>query len=301
MHFFRYGIAALAVLAVPPAGTASLEDVLPRVATYVSDFIPRFANVVAVETYEQYTFLPTQTPNGTIRERVVRRLRSDLLLVRYPLGDLDWIVFRDVSEVDAKPLGHAEGRLIKLFTESVDNPEEQAAQIALESVRYHIPGGSFAITNPLLVVALVQRHYQPRLKFVLGGEDRSLRAGIQVLKFEEREESQPPFRDDSSPRGKVPALLGSGRIRGNVWVELATGRIVKTEARVGTGVDLSTTITTFVPNERLGIMVPSEMRTTWPYRGRGSLQRIVNGVATYGDFRRFEVRTDVTAAPARQR
>jgi hypothetical protein len=84
-------------------------------------------------------------------------------------------------------------------------------------------------------------------------------------------------------------------------VDVVTGRIVKTEARIGTGLDLSTTITTFVEDERLGIMVPREMRTTWSYRRPGGVSgRIVNGVATYGNFRRFDVRTDASVAPPPQ-
>jgi hypothetical protein len=208
MRFRSCGVAGLllALLAASPAAqAASLEDVLSRMAAYVADFIPRFANVVAAETYEQRISISTGTLfGGSISERVVRRLRSDLLLVRYPGGELDWMMFRDVTEVDGKPLTHAEGRLIRLFTEPVSDPADKASQIALESARYHIPGGSVATTNPLLVVALGQRHYQPRLRFTLGGEERSLGAGVRVLRFEEREESQPRAGVVGRPPGWVP-------------------------------------------------------------------------------------------------
>ena len=276
---------ALAVLGASSSAQApSLEAVLSRTATYVSGFIPQYANLVAEEAYEQHTFTNTATANGLTRERVVRRLRSDLLLVRYPNGELDWMLFRDVAEVDATPVSHPEGRLIRLFTEGVLDAEQKAARIASESNKFHIPGGSFAVTNPLLVVALAQRHYQPRLRFTLGGEERSLGAGVRVLRFEEHV--------------RVPALLGNEWVRGNIWLEVATGRIVKTEARIGTGTNASTTITTFVPDERLGIMVPREMRTTWfhPQPPPRASRTVVNGVATYGEFRRFDVRTDASVA-----
>ena len=60
---------------------------------------------------------------------------------------------------------------------------------------------------------------------------------------------------------------------------------------------LSTTITTFAPDERLGLTVPREMRTTWPYTGRDATGRPVNGTATYEQFRRFDVTTEATIAP----
>jgi hypothetical protein len=78
-------------------------------------------------------------------------------------------------------------------------------------------------------------------------------------------------------------------------VEASSGRIVKTEARLGANEDTATTITTVGHDERLGLMVPREMRTTWMYRTDGT-RRPVTGVATYSDFRRFEVRTEESLA-----
>jgi len=45
---------------------------------------------------------------------------------------------------------------------------------------------------------------------------------------------------------------------------------------------VSTTKTTFARDERLGILVPKEMRTEW---------RNFSGTAKYSNYRRFEVRT----------
>jgi hypothetical protein len=293
---FILGVAvALSAVSSSLAQQPTLDDVLSRTATSVGQLIPRLANVVMAEAYDQRTYTQAFAGTTAIRQTVEWRLQSTVLLVRYPMGDLDWMMFRDVAEVNGTPLGHAPDRLLTLFAQPGVDADQRAAQISFESARHHIPGGSFAVTNPLLVVSLVQRHYQPRLRFTLGGEERSLGPGIRVLRFEERDEL-PSGADGKGPRERLPPLLtGLGRLRGNVWVEASSGRIVKTEARLGANEDTATTITTFGHDERLGLMVPREMRTTWMYR-TDRTRRPVTGVATYSDFRRFEVRTEESLA-----
>jgi hypothetical protein len=211
-----------------------------------------------------------------------RRLRSDFLLVRYPGGDATWMAFRDVGQVDEKVLHHDQNRLIRLFARPDAAAASQAADIARESFRYHLPGGSFAVTNPLVGMALMHPEYQARLRFTLGGEERSMGSGARAIRFQERDERKEPA---------VEALFGpAGRVRGSVWVETASGRILKTDTRfLGRSPATSgTSTTTFVCDERLGVVVPSEMKTAWSY----SNTLTVSGTATYGQFRRFDVQTE---------
>ena len=71
------GIAA--ILAIPLLATAAqpvaVDEVLGRVTAYVSEFIPRFAGVVATERYEQRVRLSATStqPAGS------RRLKADVL------------------------------------------------------------------------------------------------------------------------------------------------------------------------------------------------------------------------------
>jgi len=293
----------LAVSHVAFGAQIPVETVRAQVARYVGDFIPRFANVVAVETYEQRTTAqlgsPLSVPEGMKRDgldsrTVVWRLSSDFMLVRYQLGGLNWIAFRDPSVVNGTVLDRPKDRLVKLFTEPNIDATERAAVIATESTRFQIPGGSFAVTNPLIVVALLQAHYQPRLRFTLGNEERLAGTRVRRLRFEEREE-QPEAPGIGNRAGqKWPPLLGDvGRVRGTAWFEPETGRIVRTEARLGAGSNTATTLTLFARDEGLALTVPVEMRTSWTYK-----ERPVNGVATYGEFRRFGVQAETQVEPA---
>ena len=68
-----------------------------------------------VDSRERTLVQETTTP------RRKRTLRSDFLLVRYP-EDTHWQAFRDVAEVDGKPVRDHDARLTKLFLE----PPERA-------------------------------------------------------------------------------------------------------------------------------------------------------------------------------
>ena len=139
--------AAMLTLSPVAVGTQPMpvDTVLAQAAKYVGDFIPRFANVVAVETYEQRTTEPfgaTIAVPGEMRgsgvgsRTIVWRLTSDFMLVRYQVAELNWIAFRDPAVVNETVLDRPPDRLVRLFTESTLDATERAAIIAMESTRF---------------------------------------------------------------------------------------------------------------------------------------------------------------------
>jgi hypothetical protein len=98
----RFAVLALTVLAVQmprAADEPSLDQVVKRVAAYVTGYGPQLATIVAEENYKQWV----ETEPGTIvvpnLGRTRREIRSDFVLSR--LGDGDtWVAFRDAFEVD---------------------------------------------------------------------------------------------------------------------------------------------------------------------------------------------------------
>ena len=166
------GIAA--TLAIPLLATAAqpvaVDDVLARVTAYVGEFIPRFAGVVATERYEQRVRL-SETSRNSVADR---RLKADILLVQDPSAPQDWLVFRDVLEVDGKVRQQQRDRLVQLFVTPAADAAERAAAIAAEGARLHVPGSSPLITNPLFALALMQPRYRTALRFSDSGEERSL-------------------------------------------------------------------------------------------------------------------------------
>ena len=70
--------------------------------------------------------------------------------------------------------------------------------------------------------------------------------------------------------------------RGTAWIEETTGRVLQTELEVGRGRSAPTMVTKFGVDDRLQVTVPVQMRTRNP-----------DGIATYTNFRRFAVSTDI--------
>src|SRR5687767_7803043 len=126
----------------PVAQSPSKEVLLRRAADYLVAFVDGLSNVVAEEEYHQ------SFRDGPGR----RRLKSDFLLVKYPGAENNFLAFRDVIEVNGKPVTDQQDRLLKLFVEPYKDPLVRASEIANASARHSLDRGQLA--NPLFVIAL---------------------------------------------------------------------------------------------------------------------------------------------------
>jgi hypothetical protein len=241
------------------------DELLARTAAYARQFVDQFSSVVAEETLVQETTIP----------RRKRTIRSDFLLVRFP-GDTAWLSFRDVAEVDGKPVRDKEERLTKLFLEPSRDAVRRAADISRAGARHNLLDIG-TLNNPLLVLAFLQDHYQPHFRFNLSGIEKKLGPKARTVQFQE-------FRAPTILKGNSNADIMS---RGLAWIEEDTGRVLKTELRLGRQAAPISIITLFKFDEDLGLNVPVEMQDWYP-DGTGEIR----GVATYGRFRRFQVKTD---------
>jgi len=234
---------------------------------YEGKFISDFENVVAEEVYVQETSAP----------RRKRTIKSDYLFVRYP--DVEGLMtLRDPFEVDGKAVRDSTSadRMMKLFTSPVPNAILRARALAEEGARYNLLDIG-TLNNPVLTMVFLQRNYRPRFRWNLSGIDKNLGPNVRTVHFEE-------FR--------VPSILKAGAnqdllTRGLIWVDEQTGRVVKTRVQIGPSRIPPEIVTTFRHDDGLDIDVPGEMKDWYPDR-----QGDISGVATYGRFRRFQVKTD---------
>ena len=268
------GVLAAVVLGTSASAQAprspDRDELMRRVGVYVQDFVDRFSNVVAAEDYKQETSQPRRS----------RRLKADFMLVRYP-GANSWLAFRDVYEVDGQPVRDQQDRLSRLFLEPFDNAVRRANEISRASAKYNLLDiGN--LNNPLLTLALMQTGYQSRFHYTLSGLDAKVGPGVRVVQFNE-------FRSPTILKADANADLPA---HGLAWVEEATGRVVQTELQVGRRPFPVRINTTFKRDDALDIDVPTQMEEWYP-DGTGE----VTGVATYGRFRRFEVRTEEAVIP----
>ena len=280
---------ALVLAAPQPPANGDLDGVLNRAGWYLDYFVDEFENVVAEENYIQDSsqMLPTISPSGGGRGAIAplpsaaemlrarhRDLRSDFLLVKSP--DTQALVpFRDVIQVDGIMVRDREARLAKLFLTDSPGAMDRAERIREEGARYNLGNMRSTLGNPVLGLGVLQQSYQARFRFSSAKEDRGFGPAVAVVDY--KEVGSPAMIQGEAGRD-LPA-------HGRLWIDRATGRVLKTELQVEQPAVRATITTTFQAEENSGIAVPLEMREqyTFPNGNR------VNTVATYGRFRRFDV------------
>lgn len=244
-----------------PAQSPDIDVLMQRVGSYVHGFIDQFTNVVAEERYE-----PDRVRRGN------GRLRSDFLLVRKPGTDRQFLTFRDVVDVNGRAVRNREEALAKLFVQPFESALAQANAIAAHSADYMFPG-----SDPLLVMVFLQPEYQPRFTFIRANLDQRLGPEIRRVDFEET--TTPTMLRQEKDRD-LPA-------RGTIWVSERTGKVMKTELRLGSDPTTTVITTIFGRDEPLNIDVPVLLEQTY-YATAGEA---VKGIARYSNFRRFSVST----------
>lgn len=281
-------VAVMATASLRASDTTSLETVLARAATYVAQYQQRLAGIVSEEHYRQNVQSTTRAGRSL---RQFRELRSDFLLVKP--GDADtWLQFRDVFEVDRRPIRDRDERLYRLFVGTATTARAQADAIQAESARYNIGPILRTINMPVLALLFFQREIQPRLSFEKGDAGNVKRfAGL----AEAADIWQIAYRETTTKgtlvRGEADRDIPS---HGRIWIDSTTGRILRTElisedTSVRALIDVS-----FKTEAGLDLLVPGEMRENYVLRRTESR---IDGRATYSRFRKFTVTTEEKTKP----
>jgi hypothetical protein len=259
-----------------PARDPELDVVLARVARYVDTYLAELGSVVAEENYHQILRRGT-----TVLQ--TRRTKADLLLLR---ADKDWIPFRDVFEVDGKPVRDREDRLRKLFLENPGQALAEGRRITEEGSRYNVGLVQRTINTPNVALSFFQSALLPAFRFERRGTDTV--DGERVWRIDYTETGRPT----QVKRGTTGEDLPSA---GSIWVEPASGRIVRTLLKngdAGTAVEVSVR---YQPNDAIGLWTPVRMEERyWSASGR---RDTISSDATYSSFRRFQVDTAEAVAP----
>jgi hypothetical protein len=264
--------AAVAWVALMPvrAQEPSRDLLLQRTAAYVQRFVDDLSNVVAEEEFRQ---------EFRISAPKRRILRSDFLLVRYPGEEKLYLTFRDVLAVDGRPVRDQQERITKLFLEPFTDAVRRAGEIQRDGLRYSATNGRLA--DPLAVIAYLQDDYHENFQFSVGR--RATRWGADVRELQ------------------LTQIVGAGGsqipLEATAWISEASGRVVRTEMRTGRAPATKVTTTTFGIDRALQIDVPIEMRDSYPFGMDDEFQ----GIATYRNFRRFQVRAEQELQPVTPR
>ncbi len=270
-------LAAAAAAGVLRAQPPDVEAVVDKARDYVAAYEHDFVGVVAEELYRQdarggATVSPSGFPVEVRSQR--RDLKSDVLLVRAPAGDR-WQQFRDVFDVDGKPVRDRAERLAKLFLQPSPTAQQQVEAIVTESARYNIGGINRNVNLPTLALAALESENRPWFTFTGSRKKDSPAGPMWELEFREQ-------RMGTLIRTSGDQSLPS---RGRFLVEGATGRVLSSEL-VAESPQLRAQIdVTYALESAVGLLVPREMREKYVTKNGNTIE----GRATYSNYRRYKV------------
>ena len=263
------------------ATTPALDVLLARAAAYVAGYQERLQGIVAEEVYVQ-NYLSTTRARRMNREG--RQLRSDVLLVKLP-GSARWLQFRDVFEVDRRPVRDRDQRLYKLFVDAKADAREQAQTIQNESARYNLGPVMRTINIPIMAMLFFEKANQATLTFSLGNAGN-------VKRFSQLAEANDILMIEFRENGPGTMVKGANNrdvpSEGRIWLDRNTGRIFRTEL-ISQDTQLRALVeVSYKSAPGLDFLVPGEMREIYTVRMN---ETRIDGRATYDKFRQFSVST----------
>ena len=277
MKLFKFLAVFLAIVPIL-AQTPDVDVVLDKAGDYVATYERTFVWVVAEETYRQEVRgAAGADPRGFPAEaRSQRRdLKSDMLLVRAPAGDR-WIQFRDVFEVDGKPVRDRAERLAKLFLQPSASTQQQVDDISAASARYNIGGVNRNVNLPVLALTVLEPQNRAWFSFKGGKKTGNL------FDLEFREE-----RSGTLIRTAGDQSMPS---RGRFTIDLDSGRVLSSELVAESSALRARIDVTYAFEPSMGFFVPREMREKYALNGGTTIE----GKATYAKFRRYQVTVNET-------
>jgi VWFA-related protein len=199
--------------AKPSPADRDVEQVVQKMAGYVAAYGPQTSVIVGVEKYTQRV---------TIEERNVRprMLVAEFAIVKAG-GRVGWSGFRDVVEVDGKPVTDRRDRLLSLLTGPAGG-EAELRRIAEESARYNVGPVVRNFNVPTTALFFFHPELVGRFAFRRTGSKKIDGVDTWALDFKETQKPTLVMKRDGSD---VPC-------EGTVWVVPADGTIVRTRLRL---------------------------------------------------------------------
>jgi len=263
-------LSALAAVAVAPQSSnakldTSTNALAARAAAYVADYQTKFAFLVAEETYKQTVWRRDQL--------VKRRTMKGELFLTFLRTDREWIAVHDVADVDGQPVPDRENLQTLLQTADVIAVGQRVAN---RNAAFNIGTVSRNFNEPTLALLVFEAKRIAHFKF--DRRDLSAQSGVELATLAFSEHDGPTI-----VRGAGPVYSS-----GELVIEAATGRIRRSVITFREKIVQATLTTDYGPEDRLGLWVPRTFSERYELTDR-SLQETTTCIATYANYRRFEV------------
>lgn len=245
---------------------------------------PALAAIVAEEQYSQAL---TEFTAAGINRQTKRELVSDVLLVQ-ARGDAVWMLFRDVLAADGHEVRDRQRRFDALFARPSD-VVASARRIAEESARYNLGSMARDLNTPAAALLFLKMPFSDSTSWKRPASADLDGIPTWQLAFEQ---SRGPFAIRTRDGSPQPAS-------GHVWIERASGRVVRTTLDIWTVSGRTTrkpprghvrVTSHFGPVAGLDVWVPVRMVEEYQLfatSGNAMIERL-DASATYSNHRRFQ-------------
>ena len=260
-----------------PVDAPPVRDILVRVAEYVGQFEKNFALALSDERYEQIVFVDTASVAAT------RVMDSEMRFVWLPHERL-WLAARNPRIVDGAPVADSAGQLERAVRGSEAEQQARLRRIRDESAKYNIGPIRRNFSDPTFPLQFAAARLQSRFRWTVAARERT--NGVEAWRLDYEEIARPALVQRQ--RVSLPSS-------GSIWVDVATGAIVRTRLYIsddGTRVRANLEVDyRFEP--KLEVWVPARMSEIYSQtrpRGRTGLVREdrIRCQATYSNYRRFD-------------
>lgn len=258
--FVSVGLAAPVLAKHEQASPVSA--IVAKAADYVREYREQLTYVMATEKYTQ------KLTGGISQYDMDETLASDVYFVYVP-ADKVWMAIRDVETVDGKVLKDRDN------VRAILNSGQVGAARALKAKnsRYNLGTIVRNFNEPTLSLLILDDDHRSKVTFV---QQKSV-GGSVVVSFAEHTAPTLIMNTDGKPAFS----------KGEFTIDAATGRIERAELRVRLGVVDATLTTTYRPDAKLAMWVPSRFDEQYVEPARRTER--ITGRADYTDYSRFNV------------
>jgi hypothetical protein len=224
-----YAIIAIAlclILSTPAAAwqdnetaltAAQLEELLDKASALKDEYQTRFRDLTAEEK-RVLEFYDKKT--GKVAKR--RQIVSDLIIYASQQDPDRVTEYRNIREVDGKPVNNQLERVEKLFDQvfNADSPDKELDRINRESLRYDMGAGFYGYTifNAIAILGKFRRFFT----YEFAGRERMGEQKLVVIKFEQTGFMKNMFGLQSN----YEKLNVTGPLmRGQYWLDPQTGQL----------------------------------------------------------------------------
>ena len=276
----RVDVGAFTTLQLPDA-----DVVRERLDNYLLAYEPQLSSLVAEELLIQRD-TRSQPDSGGSADTKNRRLVSEVAFISLP-GGAGWLGFRRAMNLNGKDLPDAGPSLGVLLTDDNHDDFDQARLLIAESARLNL--GLPRTTNlPNLPLEFLHPRNRRRFSHRVDGAEQIRGHSTTRMVFNE---TSSPTMIQRPEGGDMPSSVMA-------WVEADTGRLIRAQvktrdARIGVLPFDALVWVDFKPDEKLGLLVPTEMKEEF-FAGRF---RGGTGTARYTKYRRFQTAARIVPPP----